>query len=68
MQWMHMFIVTRVTRMSKDSSCFVKISIVGVVEQFIFNEDENISSMFNSFGELETFYRNTINSNIFVTE
>lgn len=34
-------------------------SLVGVVEQFIFNEDENISSQFilNSFGELETCYR-----------
>lgn len=54
-----MFIVTRVTRTSKDILLGLQRSLVGVVEQFIFNEDENISSQFilNSFGELETFYR-----------
>lgn len=54
-----MFIVTRVTRTSKDILLGLQRSLVGVVEQFIFNEDENISSKFilNSFGELETCYR-----------
>lgn len=49
-----MFIVTRVTRTSKDILLGLQRSLVGVVEQFIFNEDENISSQFilNSFGEL----------------
>ena len=59
MQWMHMFIVTRVTRTSKDILLGLQRSLVGVVEQFTFNEDENISNQFilNSFGELETCYR-----------
>lgn len=59
MQWMHMFIVTTVTRTSKDILLGLQRSLVGVVEQFIFNEDENISSQFilNLFGELETVYR-----------